>query len=473
MKLVSSGHAIKIFKLVVDIAFFGLIVILANVQFNLLNTVLILYCLSMTIVQNVITKTLGINTLVPIFVTYMVSREFLNNTNLLLIITISQIFFLTNYIIKVNKKISLLHLLLMINVLAAAYFTDSNQLICLIIASFVYASFLELYQRIKHLKKILFIISIFLNIFYYIINDNDYSKILTLGIVLILIMRRSEVSLFLVILIINITVFKLLQNDNSTEIIAGITLYSMYLIFSYNKWKERSFILLQILVLLVLYFISLFQSDYSNYGSIKSEIITITMSVIILFVIFDNKYRIAKVLKIGIDPAIRTNNIRNLLINQQVSKQFYNNGRISFSSCSSANLNYLFFGWKLGFNSHPLLNEEWFQFNLMQDKWTRPLIHYFSEEDKSCLNFSPWVVSNWFNEQYKLNNSLSAFENYILQDDNFVLNPSPSFKRYEVMERIGIKNDLEPLEVLIIEYPHLIELNPIPEFKGNHIFRFY
>jgi hypothetical protein len=197
------------------------------------------------------------------------------------------------------------------------------------------------------------------------------------------------------------------------------------------------------------------------------------MSVIILFVIFDNKYRIAKVIKIRIDSSIQTNHIRNILINQHVSKQFYNNGRISFSICSSANLNYLFLGWKLGFNSHPLLNEEWFQLNLIQDKWKRPLIHYFSVEDKSCLSFSPWVVSNWFNEQYKLNNSLSAFENYILQEDNFVLNPSPSFKRYEVMERIGIKNDLEPLEVMIIDYPHLIELNPIPEFKGNHIFRFF
>ena len=160
MKLVSSGHAIKIFKLVVDIAFFVLTVILANVQFDKLSAVLILYCLSMAIVQNLITKTLGIGTLVLIFLMYMLSREFFNNTNPFLIIIISQIFFLTNYIIKVNKKLNSSHLLLMINVSAVAHHTELNQLIYIIIASFAYAIFLDLYRRIKYLKKILIFIAI-------------------------------------------------------------------------------------------------------------------------------------------------------------------------------------------------------------------------------------------------------------------------------------------------------------------------
>ncbi len=428
----------------------------------------------MTIVQNLITKTLGIITLVPIFVMYMLSREFFNNTNLLSILTISQIFFLTNYIIKVNKKLNLSHFLLLINLLNLAYYTEFIQFIYIIIASFTYAIFLDLYRRIKNLKKILILTVISLNLYFFISQENDDTNIYTLGIVLILIwiLRRSEVSLFLVILITNITVFNLIENENSAEIIFGIILYSVYLIFSYNKWKERSFILSQIFGLLVLYFIFLFQSEYSNYGSIKSSIITIIiLPVIIQIVIFDNKYRIAKVTKIRIDSSIQTNHIRNLLINQQVPKQFYNNDRISSSICSSANLNYLFLGWKLGFNSHPLLNEDWFQSNLMQDKWKRPLMQYFLMENKSKFSFSPWVVSNWFNEQYKLNNSLSAFENYILQEDNVILNPSPSFKRYEIMERFGIKNDLEPLEVMIFHYPDLIDLNPIPTFSGKHIFR--
>ena len=180
MKVVSSAQAIKIFKLFVDIAFFVLIVISANVKFDKLNTVLILYCLSMTLVQNLITKTLGVVTLVPIFVTYMLSREFFNNTNLLLIITISQIFFLTNYLIKVNKKINLSHFLLIINVLAAAYYTKFNQLIYIIIASFIYAIFLDLYRRIKNLKKILIVISISWNLYFLVGQKNDYTNIYTL-----------------------------------------------------------------------------------------------------------------------------------------------------------------------------------------------------------------------------------------------------------------------------------------------------
>ena len=428
----------------------------------------------MAIVQNLITKTLGIGTLVLIFLMYMLSREFFNNTNPFLIIIISQIFFLTNYIIKVNKKLNSSHLLLMINVSAVAHHTELNQLIYIIIASFAYAIFLDLYRRIKYLKNILIFIAISLNLFFFISQKINFTNFYTLGIVfiLILIMRRSELSLFLVILFTIITVFNSLENDNRIEMIFGITLYSIYLIFSYNKCKERIFNRSQIFVLLFLYCIFIFQSDYSNYGSIKASIITlILLSVISLCVIFDNKYRLAKVIRIRIDSSIQTNHIKNLVINQQVPKQCYNNHIISSSICASSNLNYLFLGWKIGFNSHPLLNEDWFQSNLMLDKWKSPLMLYFLKKDKSKLSFSPWVVSNWFNAEYKINNSLSAFENYILQEDKVVLNPSPSVKRYEIMERLGIKNDLEPLEVMIIHYPSLLNINPIPTFSGQGIFR--